>query len=115
MSMLVCLTFDFIGFLIATLISNNHAAKCGARTGLGVILVKYGFVIRTKMLENQDDIFDNPQENPDQRHLTAQGEWICYIFIIVGWFLILRSNAEYVRIRRLKQMIECGGEIYVTQ
>ncbi|KAL0577080.1 hypothetical protein V5O48_004923 [Marasmius crinis-equi] len=51
-NMLLSVTFQFIGFLLAHLLHTTHAARLGARAGLGVTLIQFGFALRDK-LENR--------------------------------------------------------------
>ena len=46
-NMLVSVSFNFVGFLITYLLHTTHAAKLGARAGLGVTLIQYGFALRS--------------------------------------------------------------------
>lgn len=44
--------FQFIGFLFAYLLHTTHAAKYGARVGLGMTLIQFGFYSRRQILED---------------------------------------------------------------
>ena len=44
-SLLVSMSFQFVGFLLTTLLSTSHAAKNGSRAGLGVTLIQYGLYL----------------------------------------------------------------------
>lgn len=46
-NMLVSISFNFVGFLLTYLLHTTHAAKLGARAGLGVTLIQYGFALRS--------------------------------------------------------------------
>ena len=46
-NMLVSISFQFVGFLLTYLLHTSHAAKLGARAGLGLTLVQYGFALKT--------------------------------------------------------------------
>ncbi|KAJ8086787.1 hypothetical protein PM082_005612 [Marasmius tenuissimus] len=48
-NMLLSISFQFIGFLLAHLLHTTHAARLGARAGLGVTLIQYGFALREKV------------------------------------------------------------------
>ncbi|KAG7096802.1 hypothetical protein E1B28_004211 [Marasmius oreades] len=48
-NMLLSVTFQFIGFLLAHLLHTTHAARLGARAGLGVTLIQYGFALRQRL------------------------------------------------------------------
>ncbi|KAF7301787.1 hypothetical protein MIND_00744400 [Mycena indigotica] len=47
-NMLVSISFQFVGFLLTYLLHTTHAARLGARAGLGVTLIQYGFALRTR-------------------------------------------------------------------
>lgn len=51
-NMLVSISFQFVGFLLTYLMHTTHAAKLGARAGLGLTLVQYGFAIKS----NREDL-----------------------------------------------------------
>jgi hypothetical protein len=46
-NMLVSISFQFVGFLLTYLLHTSHAAKLGARAGLGLTLVQYGFALKS--------------------------------------------------------------------
>ena len=46
-NLLISVSFQFVGFLLTYLLHTTHAAKLGARAGLGLTLVQYGFALRT--------------------------------------------------------------------
>lgn len=45
-NMLVSISFQFVGFLLTTMMASTHASKLGSRAGLGLTLVQYGFAIK---------------------------------------------------------------------
>lgn len=51
-SLLVSMSFQFVGFLLTTLLSTSHAAKNGSRAGLGVTLIQYGLYLGQELSEN---------------------------------------------------------------
>ncbi|KAK9899965.1 hypothetical protein P389DRAFT_187108 [Cystobasidium minutum MCA 4210] len=55
-SLLVSMSFQFVGFLLTTLLSTSHAAKNGSRAGLGVTLIQYGLYLGTE----GENAFDAP-------------------------------------------------------
>ena len=52
-NMLVSYFFSFVGFLLTYLLHTSHAAKYGSRAGLGLTLIQYGFVSRSRVVEEQ--------------------------------------------------------------
>lgn len=51
-SLLVSMSFQFVGFLLTTLLSTSHAAKNGSRAGLGITLIQYGLYLGQEMEQN---------------------------------------------------------------
>ncbi|KAI3612312.1 metal homeostatis protein bsd2 [Moniliophthora roreri] len=51
-NMLLSVSFQFVGFLLAHLLHTTHAARLGARAGLGITLIQYGFALREKLGSN---------------------------------------------------------------
>lgn len=47
-SLLVSMSFQFVGFLLTTLLSTSHAAKNGSRAGLGITLIQYGLFLQSQ-------------------------------------------------------------------
>ncbi|KAJ7765001.1 hypothetical protein DFH07DRAFT_370765 [Mycena maculata] len=55
-NMLVSISFQFVGFLLTYLLHTTHAARLGARAGLGVTLIQYGFALRSRGENSEDDV-----------------------------------------------------------
>ncbi|KAJ7638965.1 hypothetical protein FB45DRAFT_417383 [Roridomyces roridus] len=55
-NMLVSISFQFVGFLLTYLLHTTHAARLGARAGLGVTLIQYGFALRSRGDPTEDDV-----------------------------------------------------------
>jgi hypothetical protein len=53
-TMLVSVSFQFVGFLLTYLLHTTHAARLGSRAGLGITLIQYGFTLRAKMEGSRD-------------------------------------------------------------
>lgn len=87
----VSMSFDFIGFLLTTLLASSHAAKSGSKFGLGITLLRYGLFIKTRDVNEELDqarYFDpNSPETID--HLKKQNEWMSYLLMVVGFFMIM--------------------------
>ncbi|KAJ1564125.1 hypothetical protein HK096_009501 [Nowakowskiella sp. JEL0078] len=107
------MSFDFIGFLLTALLSTSHAAKHGARAGLGVTLVRYGLYIQTQDVDDEMAQYKyyNPDDNETREEVIEQNNWTAYLFIIIGFFLIAKANAEFVRVRRVRAVILAGTEL----
>ncbi|KAH9481429.1 Metal homeostatis protein BSD2 [Psilocybe cubensis] len=119
--------FQFIGFLLTYLLHTSHAAKFGSRAGLGLTLIQYGFYSRT-MNFNEDsnrtdpsagDGWDSPPAAPvpsdsvSDTSSTVQPEvlsatskdWLSFLFMTLGWFLLLSSIIGYWRVKRWEKSI----------
>lgn len=72
-SLLVSMSFQFVGFLLTTLLSTSHAAKNGSRAGLGVTLIQYGLFLAN---DNGEGIY----APPDDGHANEAGkdEWAAF-------------------------------------
>ena len=57
-SLLVSMSFQFVGFLLTTLLSTSHAAKNGSRAGLGVTLIQYGLYLGQELEDNNQFMGD---------------------------------------------------------
>lgn len=119
---MVSASFSFVGFLLTYLLHSTHAAKNGSRAGLGVTLIQYGFYMRSN-----SDVDAPPTGGPDgyaaapnpNDHdfskgevtdsagggpITAQ-EWFSYVLMIVGWFILIKSIAEFMKARRHEMLV----------
>ncbi|KAM0756592.1 hypothetical protein T439DRAFT_321294 [Meredithblackwellia eburnea MCA 4105] len=48
-NLLVSMSFQFVGFLLTYLLHTTHAAKNGARAGLGITLIQLGFYLKERV------------------------------------------------------------------
>ncbi|ORY03095.1 hypothetical protein K493DRAFT_254403 [Basidiobolus meristosporus CBS 931.73] len=97
-SMLVSMCFQFVGFLLTYLLHTSHASKNGSTAGLGFTLVQFGFYLRTPQVGDIDS--EEPQEDG-----PLHSVWLSYLMMILGWFLIIRSTSEYIRVRKLEAVM----------
>ena len=121
---MISMSFQLVGFLLTYLLHSTHAAKNGSRAGLGVTLIQYGFMLRAPSasdpapkMDGQDGYADPPNPNShnfDPNEVTGDSgafdeitgsEWISYILMIVGWFILIKSISEYLRARRHEQLV----------
>ena len=114
---MISMSFQFVGFLLTYLLASSHAARNGSRAGLGVILIQYGFYLRdTPTLQGPDgtvlpdDGTDGngnapvPDDNiPDDR--LPKAEWMSYLLMVIGWFILIRSVGEYYRVKQLEKAV----------
>ncbi|ETS07184.1 hypothetical protein M419DRAFT_95002 [Trichoderma reesei RUT C-30] len=116
---MISTSFQLVGFLLTYLLHSTHAAKNGSRAGLGITLIQYGFYMRetpdeAPTMTGPDGYAAPPDPNshnfdPDDVRDDGSGisgnDWMAYILMVVGWFLLIRSVAEYMRARRHEQLV----------
>ncbi|KAL8725362.1 MAG: hypothetical protein Q9166_007422 [cf. Caloplaca sp. 2 TL-2023] len=64
---MISMSFPLVGFLLTYLLHTTHAAKNGSRAGLGIILIQYGFSMRSssdtrRPPANSDSAFTQPSD-----------------------------------------------------
>ena len=123
---MISMSFQFVGFLLTYLLASSHAARNGSRAGLGVILIQYGFYLRdAPTLQGPDGTVlpddgtdgsfgDNgpvPNDNiPDDR--LPKAEWMSYLLMVIGWFILIRSVGEYYRVKQLEKAVRATPTVF---
>jgi hypothetical protein len=133
---LISMSFQLIGFLLTYLLHTTHAAKNGSRAGLGITLVQYGFQMRyASSLTNggpadpgvpgggpADGTPNDPNAHDFDPNQVAGGDggpsavglstsdWLAYILMIVGWFILIRSVSDFMRARRQEALVRSSPE-----
>ncbi|KAF8866103.1 hypothetical protein BDZ45DRAFT_795757 [Acephala macrosclerotiorum] len=128
---MISMSFQLVGFLLTYLLHTTHAAKNGSRAGLGITLVQYGFYMKgsgngsSPPANGQDPNYTQPPDpnshdfDPNQVNQAAQGmdsgsggwsdiassEWLAYILMIVGWFILIRAVSDFLKARRHEQLV----------
>ncbi|KAL1962992.1 hypothetical protein VTN77DRAFT_8838 [Rasamsonia byssochlamydoides] len=131
---MISMSFQLVGFLLTYLLHTTHAAKNGSKAGLGLTLVQYGFYMKGSGDSKSDADGEQyaPPPDPNSHDFNpnsigdnaaaavgaqSQGggtdalsaittsEWISYILMIVGWFILIRSVSEFLRARRHEQLV----------
>jgi hypothetical protein len=124
---LISMSFQLIGFLLTYLLHTSHAAKHGSRAGLGITLVQYGFQMRYAASGGavtepgstpnvpSDGVPDHPNSHDfDPNHVSgAEGakaglttaDWLSYVLMIVGWFILIRAVSDFMRARREEALV----------
>jgi hypothetical protein len=111
---MISMSFQFVGFLLTYLLASSHAARNGSRAGLGVILVQYGFYLRdTPELPDgtvlpDPDVGDGetaPVPDDDMSEQLPKAEWMSYLLMVIGWFILIRSVGEYYRVKQLEKAV----------
>ncbi|TEA21450.1 Metal homeostatis protein BSD2 [Colletotrichum sidae] len=122
---MISMSFQIVGFILTYLLHSTHAAKNGSRAGLGITLIQYGFYMKGSTegdhppkMNGQDGYAAPPDPNShnfDPNAVTGEGgggvaditgqEWIAYILMVVGWFILIRSLSDYLKARRHEQLV----------
>lgn len=124
---MISMSFQLIGFLLTYLLHTTHAAKNGSKAGLGLTLVQYGFYMKGSSDSgpagggeqyappsdpNSHDFDPNAvgdqgggQRSGGSSSGISTGDWVSYILMIVGWFILIRSVCEFIRVRRHEQLV----------
>ncbi|KAI5859941.1 hypothetical protein GGS23DRAFT_255839 [Durotheca rogersii] len=124
---MISMSFQFVGFLLTYLLHSTHAAKNGSRAGLGITLIQYGFYMKGASSNSggmgapSDGYAQPPDPNShdfDPNSVTtgsgdaasglseiASSEWVAYLLMIVGWFILIRAVSDYIRARRHEQLV----------
>ncbi|KAI9229120.1 MAG: hypothetical protein DHS80DRAFT_14458 [Piptocephalis tieghemiana] len=113
-NMLISMAFQFVGFLLTFLLHTSHAAKNGSRAGLGITLINYGLYMQQPNYGQDGDYIFIPDDPPpgandssatpvtdDPPNMDDSSLLISYALVLLGWFLVVRSTTEYIRIRRM--------------
>lgn len=115
---MISMSFQLVGFLLTYLLHTTHAAKNGSKAGLGVTLIQYGFYIHgpnappmstpppseSKPSNPNDTNFNQGQMDRAADSIGRQ-EWLSYALMIVGWFILIRSVSDFIRARRMEQLV----------
>ncbi|KAI2795103.1 hypothetical protein POX_a01707 [Penicillium oxalicum] len=122
---MISMSFQLVGFLLTYLLHTTHAAKNGSRAGLGLTLVQWGFYMKGGSDSSGDGGSDQyvPPPDPNSHNFdpnsvgTGGGsdggalsgittnEWISYVLMIVGWFILIRAVSDFLRARRHEQLV----------
>lgn len=131
---MISMSFQLVGFLLTYLLHTTHAAKNGSRAGLGITLVQYGFYMKgsgsdpSAPTNSQDPAYATPPDpnahdfDPNAVNAAAvaggmdntgsggwgdvaSSEWIAYILMIVGWFILIRAVSDFMKARRHEQLV----------
>jgi hypothetical protein len=124
---MISMSFQFVGFLLTYLLASTHAARNGSRAGLGVILIQYGFYLRDApamqipdgaVLPDPDSppdsttVGDNgPVPNDDMQETLPKAEWMSYLLMVIGWFILIRSVGEYYRVKQLEKAVRATPSV----
>jgi hypothetical protein len=129
---MISMSFQLVGFLLTYLLHTTHAAKNGSRAGLGLTLVQYGFYMKgsADKVDNggnpgsfaaappdpnahdfDPSTVNDPTAGTDQPPSPgglagiSSTDWIAYVLMIIGWFILIRSVSDFLRARRHEQLV----------
>lgn len=127
---MISMSFQIVGFLLTYLLHTTHAAKNGSRAGLGITLVQYGFSMKGASSLNAQpapgqagDQFGAAPTDPNSHDFVdpaidatvpdanagiggiSTTDWLAYVLMIVGWFILIRSVSDFLRARRHEQLV----------
>lgn len=118
---------------------STHASKFGSRAGLGVTIIQYAFFLRRRAALGGGDGFDDGSQDPwfdsnnsDLASLfngtsmmsnspngnggysgyfsAATTEWLSFLLMSVGWFILLTSLLGYWRVKRWERGLRSANE-----
>ncbi|CEP17412.1 hypothetical protein [Parasitella parasitica] len=111
-NLLISASFQFVGFMLTYLLHTSHASKQGSRAGLGISLVQTGFYIRSRGTLEDDDYYYGDQQNTSSKSGSSSpkddstdADIVAYFLMMVGWFVIIRSLADYFRAKQMEKII----------
>lgn len=130
---LISMSFQLIGFLLTYLLHTTHAAKHGSRAGLGITLVQYGFSMRYAAARSPmdggtpvvpaDGVPEDPNAHDFDPNQVAGGgdgddglmglsttDWLSYVLMIVGWFILIRAVSDFMRARRQEALVRSSPD-----
>ncbi|KAL7268852.1 hypothetical protein RUND412_008513 [Rhizina undulata] len=116
---MISMSFQLVGFLLTYLLHTTHAAKNGSRAGLGITLVQYGFYMRSRPDDGASNgsppeteppapnayDFNGAQDVALDTETIGRNEWLSYILMVVGWFILIRAVSDFLRARRTEQVV----------
>jgi len=126
-TMLVSMSFQFVGFLLTYLLSITWAGRRGSVAGFGITMLHYGLHLRSQLdrfisppmpgsppLPIDNDLnFPSGVTPEEETALVARTEWLAYFLMLIGWLMVVRSCADYIRIRRMRELILSDPEAFV--
>ncbi|KAK5172897.1 uncharacterized protein LTR77_003018 [Saxophila tyrrhenica] len=131
---LISMSFQLIGFLLTYLLHTTHAAKHGSRAGLGITLVQFGFSMRYASNKGPmdgapgpdaptDGVPDDPNAHDFDPNAVVSGagpdgmtdglstaDWLSYVLMIIGWFILIRAVSDFLRARKQEQIIRSSPD-----
>ncbi|KAI8607647.1 hypothetical protein BC830DRAFT_1158223 [Chytriomyces sp. MP71] len=109
-NLFVSMSFDFIGFLMTSMLATSHAAKCGAKSGLGITFMRYGMLVLEKDAEVEDATARyNPQDYDRVERIAKHNDMIAYIMILFGAFIMMVRSISSLCREQTRIMLRLSG------
>ncbi|KAI0319195.1 hypothetical protein OF83DRAFT_837165 [Amylostereum chailletii] len=132
---LVSWFFQLPGFILTYLLHGSHAGKYGSQAGLALTLIQFGLGATFSGAEDLPGLgedgsngegapihfpgsdgepalpapSDSPVSNDSDPMSSRMGsEWISFILMTIGWFLLLTAIIGYVRVKRFEMSIRAA-------
>ena len=127
---MISMSFQLVGFLLTYLLHTTHAAKHGSRAGLGMTLVQYGFYMSGSSdgspdTGNPGQFSNSSPPDPNSHNFDpnavdgggdassgnpgvggfTSADWISYVLMIIGWFILIRAVSDFLRARRHEALV----------
>ncbi|KAI8826107.1 uncharacterized protein EV422DRAFT_489847, partial [Fimicolochytrium jonesii] len=108
---LIAAAFDFVGFLVTAMLATSHAARAGARVGLGLTLFRYAAMISGRLADEEASKGYDPYDpsNPDQDDVP-QGIWLPTFLSVLGTIIAMRGLADYIYAKRMETVFRASSE-----
>ncbi|KAJ3902137.1 hypothetical protein F5879DRAFT_884260 [Lentinula edodes] len=139
-NLIISFFFQFVGFLLTFILHTSHAAKYGSRAGLGLTLIQYGFYSRSASVAgwnvdgNGDGVEiittdrtdppipssllnDTGIVDPSEQEVVpgvSSRDWLSFLLMTVGWFLLLSSTISFWRVKRWESSIRSSTSSTAT-
>jgi len=117
--------FQFVGFMLTYVLHTSHAGKYGSRAGLGLTLIQYGFYSRRTddgsggsdpsgwTAEPTDTSpLQSSEDSANQASILmgeVSREWLSFLLMTLGWFLLLSSLVGFWRIKHWESSIRASS------
>ncbi|KAI8343718.1 hypothetical protein BC941DRAFT_412138 [Chlamydoabsidia padenii] len=111
-NLLISSMFQLIGFMVTYLLHTSHAGKNGSRAGLGLSLIQFGLYVRNR--GSLDDLDDDTGNN-DNQNPNLNADVVAYFLMVLGWFIIVRSVADYLKAKHMEKIISTDPLAIITR
>ncbi|WFD31587.1 hypothetical protein MSPP1_002626 [Malassezia sp. CBS 17886] len=122
-NLFICVTFQFVGFVLTFILHSTHAAKFGSRAGLGITLIQYALLLFSRIPSGAGPgaapdpsapasaaaptpTSDYAAPTPSTTKQSAPGEIhrakvACYVMMGLGALFLVHSIVCYMRMCRM--------------